>query len=52
MNSITIPVEAYSNLTNLKADDIVSLIIRRAGNEADDTYNAHLYVLTVEFTFA
>ena len=49
---ITVPAGAYNGLTGIAANDIIGILVYRAGADASDTYGADWLVASVEFTFA
>jgi len=51
-DTITVPTTAYDALTNIAADDLISIWIYRDGANVLDTYNADWKVTGILFTFA
>jgi len=48
---VTVPAAAYNALTNVDADDIITMRINREGANANDTYDTTWSVIGVVFTF-
>lgn len=48
---VTVPAAAYNGLTNVDADDLITMRINREGGNANDTYGANWAVIGVVFTF-
>jgi len=48
---VTVPSAAYNGLTNVDADDVITMRINREGANANDTYDTTWMVLGVVFTF-
>ncbi len=48
---VTVPAAAYNGLTNVDADDIITVRINREGANANDTYGTTWSVIGVVFTF-
>lgn len=48
---VTVPSAAYNGLTNVDADDLITMRINREGGNANDTYGTTWDVIGVVFTF-
>jgi len=48
---VTVPSSSYNGLTNVDADDLITIRINREGGNANDTYNTAWEVIGVVFTF-